>query len=136
MEEDERVGFESVKANLRLGGLAVLVGLSLLTAAAAEPLTVDVREAQAGYDQRTGQPVLTITLLGSAREAFSRLTRDNVGRQLELRIDGKAVLTSVIRDALLAGSFQVSGHDQETYRSLADQLSKEGAKVQVEIAPN
>ena len=124
------------KAKLRLGCLILLAGLLSALAAAAEPLTLDIRAATAGFDQRTREPILTIALTAVAREAFFHLTRDNIGRSMELRIDGKTVLTSVIRDSLLAGSFQVSGHTHETYRSLADRLSKEGAKVQVEIAPN
>ena len=87
---------------LRWSALGVLL---LSVAAAAEPLTVDVRDAQAGYDPRTGQPVLAIRM-GDAAAAFSRLTRDGVGRSMELRIDGKAVATSVVREPILGGTLQ------------------------------
>jgi preprotein translocase subunit SecD len=119
----------------RLGGLSLLAALLLLTSAAAEPLKLDIRDVQVGLDARAGQSKLAIKV-GEAARALSLLTQSNVGRTMEVRIDGKAALTSAIREPLLTGTFEVSGGGFESYRALAVLLRAQGAKVEVEITPN
>jgi preprotein translocase subunit SecD len=106
----------------------------LVTGAAAEPLTLDVRAAEAGYDIRTRLPILKITVMN--REALGRFSRDNIGRKFALRIDGETVLETVIREPLLGGSFQISGPTDDEVRAIAQRLSTKGARVQLDTAPN
>jgi preprotein translocase subunit SecD len=119
-----------------LGALCLLASQWLVLAAASETLTLDVRDARASHDQRTRQPVLHITLTGPAGNAFARLTRDNVGRAMELRIDGKTVLTAVIREPILGGTVQISGPEADEAHSIAERLLSGVGKVQVTVAPN
>jgi hypothetical protein len=51
------------------GALTGLAALSFLTAAVAEPLRLDVREASVGSDEGTAAPILTIKLADGMREA-------------------------------------------------------------------
>ena len=44
-----------------------------------------------------------------SRAAFARVTTENVGRKAEVRIDGKTVMSPVIREPIQGGSLQVSG---------------------------
>jgi preprotein translocase subunit SecD len=99
-------------------------------------LTVEIREARAGHDQRTGQPVLNIALAKPSADALGRLTRENVGREMQLRIVGEAVLTKVIREPILGGGFQISGITTDEAEFIAAKLQKGGSKVEVVIAPN
>src|SRR6185295_9777375 len=115
-----------------LGALCLLGSQFFVLVATSEPLTLDVRDARADLEQRTGQPVLHITLAGNG---FARFTSENVGREIELRIDGKTVLTTVIREPILGGSVQISGQSADQTRAIAEQLSKRVGKIQVEIAP-
>ncbi len=40
---------------------------------------------------------------------FAELTANNIGRTIEVRIDGKVVMRPIIREAIKGGSVQVSG---------------------------
>jgi preprotein translocase subunit SecD len=113
--------------------LVCLAVLSFLTAAVAEPLRLDVREASVGSDERTAAPILTIRLADGMREAWRRFTTENLARRIELRIDGETVLTSVIREVMPVASFRMSGHSADEVRAVAERLSKPG-KVEVEAA--
>ena len=101
-------------------------------AAAAEPLDVQLESVRTGSDQRTGEPVLHIVLKESSRRPFAIFSGNNVGRKSQLRVDGKVVHSSVIREPLLAGSFQFSGISLVEAQVLAEELSKPGIKVEVD----
>jgi preprotein translocase subunit SecD len=115
-----------------LGALCLLASQLLVLAATSEPLTLDVRGARADLDKRTGQPVLHITLSG---DGLARFTSENVGRQIELRIDGKTVLTTVIREPILGAGVQIVGPSLDEAHAIAGRLATGAAKVQVEIVP-
>lgn len=118
--------------------LMPLAAVMLSLPAQAEPLILEVKEAVAAFDQRIRDlPVLTITLTENSKEAFARFTEENVGRKVELRIDGKAVLAPVIREPILGGVLQISGSStgMEELRQLARRLSGGTVKVEVEVAP-
>ena len=119
-----------------VGSLICMSMLSLVTAAVAEPLTLDVREAQAGRDERPGAVILKIKLADTQKEAWRRFTAENLARKIELRIDGQTVLTSVIREVMVSTSFQTTVPTDEEAHSVAERLSKGGVKVEVEVAPN
>jgi preprotein translocase subunit SecD len=136
-ESDYRIG--SKKAGLSGLFHACLVAATLLCAlpvkATAEPLAIEVTDVAPILDERTKQPVIAIKMTPTSAKRFAELTTQNVGRKLELRIDGKTVMAPVIREPIMFGSMQVSGSWtlQET-KDLADSIAAGKSKVEVELA--
>jgi preprotein translocase subunit SecD len=103
-------------------------------AAAAEPLAVEVVDVGVGFDQRTSEPIITFKMSEATRRLFAKLTEDNVGRKLEMRIDGKTVSAPVIREPILGGSGQISGGFSEPQaRDIAARLSSGISRLEMEI---
>src|SRR5215217_4734355 len=105
-----------------------------VAACAAEPLAVDLERVSTGSDQRTGEPVLNIVLKESSRRPFAIFSGNNIGRRVQLRVDGKVLHSSAIREPMLSGSFQLSGISLPEAQALAEELSKPGIKVEVDDA--
>jgi preprotein translocase subunit SecD len=62
------------------------------------------------------------------------LTTHNVGRKAAILIDGRMVSAPVIREPILGGSGQVSGHfSAQEARDIALRLSSGAAKMEIEI---
>lgn len=112
------------------------VAAALLTVSAeAQPLKVEVSKAEAVYDQRTREHVITITMSEVSRKPFSDFTSSNVGRKIEIRIDGKVVSAPVIREPILGPRFLISGKfsDQDA-REIAARISSGVSGVELETA--
>jgi preprotein translocase subunit SecD len=111
---------------------AFLIALS--SVAAAEPLAVDVVSAQAAFDQGVNQPIIEFKMTPASARLFAEFTAKNVGRKMEVRIDGKAVMAPVIREPILGGSGQISGSlTVARTQELAERLSAGKAKIEFEI---
>ena len=67
-------------------------------------------DAQPGFDQRDGQPIVTFRFNTKGGVAFGDLTRKNVGRQFAIVLDGEVMSAPVIQTAILGGSGQISGN--------------------------
>jgi len=118
---------------MRLLSLAAITGLLLTAPCIAEPLALEITSASAGFDQRTGRPILKFTLAGVSKQAMHYLSINNIGEKFELLIDGKRVLTSFIREPL-SGSVQISGSDltPERIQELVAELSKPNARIEID----
>jgi hypothetical protein len=114
--------------------LAALIGFLLIAPCLAEPLPLEISSARAGVDERTAKPILKILLAGISKQALYYFSINNIGGKFELRVDGRRVLTSVIREPLSAGSVQISGPDltSERINELVDELSKPDIRVEVD----
>jgi len=66
-------------------------------------------DAQPGFDQQNGQPIVTFRFNTKGGVAFGELTRKNVGRQFAIVLDGVVMSAPVIQTAILGGSGQISG---------------------------
>ncbi len=87
----------------------------------------DLADAQAGFDQQNGQPVINFRFNQSGARKFGAFTKENVGRPFAIVLDGKVLSAPVIREAILSGSGQISGsYTVESASTLAVQL-KSGA---------
>jgi preprotein translocase subunit SecD len=115
--------------------LPLIGSLFLLTTAVAEPLKLDVRQVEAGYDERAARPILKFTLTDTGAQAWRYFTSQNIGRRVELRIDGKGVLVTVIREPILGAKWQVTVSTADEARELAEHLSKVGVQVEAEVLP-
>jgi SecD/SecF fusion protein len=113
----------------------LLAGLSFalsITLATAQPLKVE--RAVAAFDQRTSEPVITFTLDQPSARLFSDLTARNVGKTMEIRIDGQVIIRSAIREPILGGTGQISGgFTAESARDIAARLSSGAARLALEV---
>jgi preprotein translocase subunit SecD len=116
------------------GVCVIFVFLALADAAAAEPLAIEVVDAQAGFDQRTSEPVISFKMSPDSQRSFAAFTQANVGHKVALRIDGKTVSEPAIREPILGGSGQISGHfTAEQARDIAAKLISGKSKLEMEI---
>jgi preprotein translocase subunit SecD len=112
-------------------GLMALAGV-----AAAEPITIEVVGAQLSYDQRTGEPIVGFRMSKASAIVFAQFTQQNVGRTVELRVDGKTVSAPIIREPILGGWGQLSANfTSQQARDLAARLSSGQSKLEIELAP-
>jgi len=118
----------------RYGAFAAVLLLTMTATVTAEPLAIEVVDAQAAYDQRTSDPVISFRMSPTSARAFAQFTQANVGRKFALRVDGKTVSEPVIREPILGGSGQISGHfTAEQARDIATRLLSGKSKLEMEI---
>ena len=70
----------------------------------------DLADAQAAFDKRTNEPVISFRFNKTGAHAFSRFTAENVGRPFAIVLDDVVLSAPVIREPVLGGSGQVSGN--------------------------
>jgi protein-export membrane protein SecD len=67
-------------------------------------------DAQPGFDQRTGEPVVTFRFDAVGAKRFGKVTQDNVGLPFAIVLDNKVISAPVIREPILGGTGQISGN--------------------------
>jgi preprotein translocase subunit SecD len=109
--------------------------IALSPVAVAEPLTIEVTTVSPGLDEQTKRPYISFQMTAESAKRFGEFTTKNVGRPMEIRIDGKTVMTPVIREPILGGSGQVSDPlwTLRQTQDLVDRLSAGKAKIEFEI---
>lgn len=68
-----------------------------------------LEDAQPGFDQQTGEPVVNFRFDTSGARRFGRATSENVGRPFAVVLDDKVITAPTIREPILGGSGQISG---------------------------
>lgn len=68
-----------------------------------------LEDARAGFDPRSGEPVVDFRFDGAGARAFGEITAQNVGRPLAIVLDGKVISAPVIRQPITGGSGEISG---------------------------
>src|ERR1700754_879394 len=107
----------------RSAGASLLFSLvSLIGPALAEPLTLEVTEASVAYDTRNNRPVVTFRMAEASGKAFADFSTRHVGEKIDLRIDGKSVMQTVIREPITGGVGQITASSSDEARQLADRL--------------
>jgi preprotein translocase subunit SecD len=69
----------------------------------------DLTDAQPGFDQRTGEPIVTFRFNSNGARRFAQVTQENVGRPFAIVLDNEVISAPVIREPILGGSGQISG---------------------------
>jgi preprotein translocase subunit SecD len=69
----------------------------------------DLTDAQPGFDQRTGEPIVSFKFNTSGARKFSQATLENVGQRFAIVLDNKVISAPVIREPITGGSGQISG---------------------------
>jgi preprotein translocase subunit SecD len=69
----------------------------------------DLTDAQPGFDQRSGEPIVTFKFNSNGARRFAQATQENVGRPFAIVLDNQVISAPVIREPILGGSGQISG---------------------------
>lgn len=122
------------KRKAGLSGLLLFGLLAFASPVPAEPIAVEVISATEGYDQRTREPVIEYKLSQASQKLFADITSKNVGRKLEMRLDGQVVVSAVVREPILGGSGQISGrYTEQQVKDIVQQLSSGRSRIEFEI---
>ncbi|HEY1362675.1 MAG TPA: protein translocase subunit SecD [Xanthobacteraceae bacterium] len=70
----------------------------------------ELTDAQPGFDQRNGEPVVNFKFNSSGARKFAQVTQENVGRPFAIVLDEEVISAPVIREPILGGSGQISGN--------------------------
>src|SRR5450432_1471340 len=69
----------------------------------------DLTDAQPGFDQRSGEPIVSFRFNTSGSRKFAQATSENVGQPFAIVLDNKVISAPVIREPITGGSGQISG---------------------------
>src|SRR5450755_2056009 len=69
----------------------------------------DLTDAQPGFDQRSGEPIVSFKFNSSGSRKFAQASSENVGQRFAIVLDNQVISAPVIREAILGGSGQISG---------------------------
>jgi len=69
----------------------------------------DLTDAQPGFDQRTGEPIVSFRFNTSGSRKFAQATVENVGQPFAIVLDNEVISAPVIREPITGGSGQISG---------------------------
>jgi SecD/SecF fusion protein len=67
-------------------------------------------DAQASFDQRTNEPVVSFRFDSRGAQRFAQATQENVGKPFAIVLDQQVISAPVIREPILGGSGQISGN--------------------------
>jgi preprotein translocase subunit SecD len=70
----------------------------------------DLTDAQPGFDQRSGEPIVSFRFNTSGSRKFAQATSENVGQPFAIVLDDKVISAPVIREPITGGSGQISGN--------------------------
>ncbi len=69
----------------------------------------DLIDAQPGFDQRNGEPIVSFRFNSIGARKFAEATQQNVGKPFAIILDNKVISAPVIREPILGGSGEISG---------------------------
>ena len=69
----------------------------------------DLTDAQPGFDQRSGEPIVSFQFNTSGSRKFAQATSENVGQPFAIVLDNEVISAPVIREPITGGSGQISG---------------------------
>ena len=70
----------------------------------------DLTDAQPGFDQRNGEPIVTFRFNNNGARRFAQVTQENVGKPFAIVLYNEVISAPVIREPILGGSGQISGN--------------------------
>jgi preprotein translocase subunit SecD len=69
----------------------------------------DLTDAQPGFDQRSGEPIVSFRFNTSGSRKFAQATSENVQQPFAIVLDNEVISAPVIREPITGGSGQISG---------------------------
>jgi preprotein translocase subunit SecD len=70
----------------------------------------DLTDAQPGFDQRNGQPIVSFKFNSSGSRKFAQATTENVKQPFAIVLDNKVISAPVIQEPITGGQGQISGN--------------------------
>jgi preprotein translocase subunit SecD len=70
----------------------------------------DLTDAQPGFDQRNGEPIVSFRFNNNGARRFAQATQENVQKPFAIVLDNEVISAPVIREPILGGSGQISGN--------------------------
>jgi preprotein translocase subunit SecD len=70
----------------------------------------DLTDAQPGFDQRSGQPIVSFKFNTSGSRKFAQATTEHVKEPFAIVLDGKVISAPVIQEPITGGQGQISGN--------------------------
>jgi protein-export membrane protein SecD len=70
----------------------------------------DVTDAQPGFDQRSGEAIVSFRFNSSGSRRFAQATAENVGQPFAIVLDNEVISAPIVREPITGGSGQISGH--------------------------
>jgi preprotein translocase subunit SecD len=70
----------------------------------------DLTDAQPGFDQRNGQPIVSFKFNSSGSRKFAVATTENVKQPFAIVLDNKVISAPVIQEPITGGQGQISGN--------------------------
>jgi len=102
--------------------------------AMAEPLALAIAKAMVVSDEASGQMALNLKMTPDSAKAFADFTKVNVGKVVDLSVDGAVVASPRLVEPILGGEVMVNGSFAAgELQRLAERISAGGAKVTVEV---
>jgi preprotein translocase subunit SecD len=105
--------------------------------ALAQPIVLEVAEAMARFDAQQGAPVVDIRLTLPSRRLFADFTTRQVGKFIEIRVDGHVGVKPHILTPIFGGVFWLplpGNATLEEAKEMASRLSSGAARLEVEAA--
>ncbi|MAZ30245.1 protein translocase subunit SecD [bacterium] len=98
----------------------------------AEPMLPQNNSGSGGFQ---ASPYLTITFNNEGADLFEQITRDNVGEQLAIFLDGELLSAPTINEAIPGGTAIITGNfTAEEVRELAENLNFGALPLPIELA--
>src|ERR1700722_7018615 len=69
----------------------------------------DLTDAQPGFDQRSGEPIVSFKFNTTGSRKFADATTENVGQPFAIVLDNEVISAPVIREPITGGQGQISG---------------------------
>jgi preprotein translocase subunit SecD len=69
----------------------------------------DLTDAQASFDQRSGEPIVSFRFNIKGAQRFGQVTTENVGRRLAIVLDNEVISAPTIQTPITGGQGQISG---------------------------
>jgi protein-export membrane protein SecD len=70
----------------------------------------ELTDAQPGFDQRSGEAIVSFRFNTSGSRKFAQATSENVGQPFAIVLDNEVISAPVIREPITGGSGQISGN--------------------------
>jgi protein-export membrane protein SecD len=68
-----------------------------------------IKTARVEYDQRTNKPQIGLVFDSEGAKLFADITKDNIGKQLAILLDGQIISAPTIQSEIVGGQAQISG---------------------------
>jgi preprotein translocase subunit SecD len=108
--------------------------LSWCPLAVAEPFALDIKQVKADVQKPGNEPVVVIVLTEASARIFAEVTSKNVGKAMDVRVDGRSVVKSIVREPILGGTVAISGHlSRSEVDGMMARLSSGSTKLEFEV---